>query len=759
MLTPSPIYDIAPPTSKSSLSRRKRSKRRQREPPIVGILIILLSIIASLLFISTIYLFHLHHAHLQSSPSLQQQQQHGPGGSAIRHKMDLANFLLQRHQNSMQQQQQQAQEEGGWKGGSEENFIKIVKDISESKNENKVNEAPPLKDKDTELQIEKNLHDWNKLQQILLQNDVISRIIPRTQTARGFSGLPPEQTPALQGAMRGTITCPDVDPRINEIMSSMLAFWNEPRGTQDAETQYYYEYKDKDGKQHRRQHPFIPKPLDKFDPKDLLQTVKSSRRRYLTFEPDTGGWNNMRISFEVVVLLAAISGRTLVLPPEQVMYLLQPKKGDKRQGKRQYTDYYNLTDNMELMRYVPIITAEEFLQLEGGDDGLISLKGYNETWTKHLHEISKSCEERKKSDVFCEDLYDHYVSHGQISTITSEFKFAKCLVFDADVFVQGSDHIDKLSPHSKGRIQQFCGKERDPLYYNQTLHDIPVWHFETRDLRYRLLVHFYAVLFFTDAKIGNYYKRFARDFFRYHHEVFCAAGKIILALQYENDMLSGNTNPTADLDPELVGGYSSLHVRRGDLQFKEARLNASEWYENTKELWKPNEILYVATDEGDKTFFDDFRKQHSGRLRFFDDYKALANLDKIDQTLYGMIDTVVASRGSIFVGTWFSTFSGYIVRLRGYFGMSKYFTYYSYLERKFFMHEWMDVGAGSMYAREYPTAWTGIDGDVFVDNDEETQRTDSGLQIPRDTIFPRLAMDKLKEGMLKLPTMLKRYKK
>ena len=315
----------------------------------------------------------------------------------------------------------------------------------------------------------------------------------------------------------------------------------------------------------------------------------------------------MRISFEVVVLLAAISGRTLVLPPEQVMYLLQPKKGDKRQGKRQYTDYYNLTDNMELMRYVPIITVEEFIQLEGGDDGLISLKGYNETWTNHLHEISKSCEERKKSDVFCEDLYDHYVSHGQVSTITSEFKYAKCLVFDADVFVQGSDHIHKLSPHSKGRIQQFCGQERDPFYYNQSLHDIPVWHFETRDLRYRLLVHFYAVLFFTDAKIGNYYKRFARDFFRYHDEVFCAAAKIILALQYENSMLSGNTNPTADLDPELVGGYSSLHVRRGDLQFKEARLNASEWYENTKELWKPNEILYVATDERNKTFFDDFQ--------------------------------------------------------------------------------------------------------------------------------------------------------
>ena len=128
----------------------------------------------------------------------------------------------------------------------------------------------------------------------------------------------------------------------------------------------------------------------------------------------------MRISFEIIIMLAALSGRTLVLPPEQVMYLLQPKRGDKRNGRRQYTDYYNLTDNMEFMRHVPIITAEEFLQLEGGADGVIPLTGYNTTWTTHLQTVSKSCEERKKSDVFCEDLYDHYASHGLVGRITSE---------------------------------------------------------------------------------------------------------------------------------------------------------------------------------------------------------------------------------------------------------------------------------------------------------------------------------------------------
>lgn len=72
----------------------------------------------------------------------------------------------------------------------------------------------------------------------------------------------------------------------------------------------------------------------------------------------------------------------------------------------------------------------------------------------------------------------------------------------------------------------------------------------------------------------------------------------------------------------------------------------------------------------------------------------------MDVTVYGLVDTLVASRGTMFAGTWFSSFSGYIVRLRGYFGMSKFSTYYSWLERKYFMHTWMNAWEASLWARE-----------------------------------------------------------
>lgn len=153
-----------------------------------------------------------------------------------------------------------------------------------------------------------------------------------------------------------------------------------------------------------------------------------------------------------------------------------------------------------------------------------------------------------------------------------------------------------------------------------------------------------------------------------------------------------------------MGGYSSLHVRHGDLQYKEVRFNASAWYENTRELWRPREVLYVATDERDPAWFDGFRARHAGPLRFFGDYRGVAALDDVDPTLYGLIETVVASRGAVFAGTWFSTFSGYIIRLRGYYGLSRHFSYYAWLKRKYFMTTWLDVGDASYYAGEYPGA-------------------------------------------------------
>ena len=82
----------------------------------------------------------------------------------------------------------------------------------------------------------------------------------KTSLARGYSGLPMEKTPALVGAKRGSIQC-DIDVDI-----SSLAYWNSPQGSRDEA--------------------FV-------SPFNVPSSIEG-KRKYLTFEADTGGWNNIR---------------------------------------------------------------------------------------------------------------------------------------------------------------------------------------------------------------------------------------------------------------------------------------------------------------------------------------------------------------------------------------------------------------------------------------------------------------------------------
>ena len=47
-----------------------------------------------------------------------------------------------------------------------------------------------------------------------------------------------------------------------------------------------------------------------------------------------GGWNNIRMAMETVMTMAVAMGRTLVLPPEQHMYLL-----DKGNSQRKHFSF------------------------------------------------------------------------------------------------------------------------------------------------------------------------------------------------------------------------------------------------------------------------------------------------------------------------------------------------------------------------------------------------------------------------------------
>lgn len=57
----------------------------------------------------------------------------------------------------------------------------------------------------------------------------------------------------------------------------------------------------------------------------LFAPPPDGQARYVTFEPDEGGFNNVRASLEVMVVFALVTGRTLVVPDPYPMYLLGEK--------------------------------------------------------------------------------------------------------------------------------------------------------------------------------------------------------------------------------------------------------------------------------------------------------------------------------------------------------------------------------------------------------------------------------------------------
>ena len=85
---------------------------------------------------------------------------------------------------------------------------------------------------------------------------------------------------------------------------------------------------------------------------------------------------------------------------------------------------------------------------------------------------------------------------------------------------------------------------------------------------------------------------------------------------------------------------------------------------------------------------------------------------------FGMLDQLIASKGRIFYGTFYSTFTGWIIRMRGYYidkhqlegsrsgTMESY--YFVPEDKKMCMKSYIHIHF-PFFAREYQTAWYNLD--------------------------------------------------
>ncbi|KAL9191105.1 hypothetical protein ACHAXT_000811 [Thalassiosira profunda] len=463
------------------------------------------------------------------------------------------------------------------------------------------------------------------------------------------------------GSEKGKIKC---DQEVWRIMS----YWNDPRSNRDRA--------------------FVSPFLEA--PSAWINIPKAKRARYLSFEPDMGGWNNIRMQFEIVFVLAAATGRILVMPPEAPQYLLSK---DQDRTHRSLQEFFAPFDDV-----VKTITTEEFFKREMIEKKTYPLPKDEETRTVVTNAV-KSCDWRAKSDNSCFRLHKYLT---EVADFVPDWHGEKhCLIMDDENWHRNRPG-DTFNAHRQ-HIEKFCSAKRKPVYYNREMHDAPLIHFHTYHKDTRLLAHYYAFIYFTAPPIGNFYRRLVRDRVRYNDEIMCAAGKIVYSLI--NESIGRYFNGAG-----AEAGYFSMHVRRGDFQWPKMRLSAEEWHENTRHWLQPDDqhLLYIATDETNQTWFAPLMKHY--KVRFLSDYAELAGLSNLDPNYVGMIDQIVASRARDFVGTYFSSFSAYIGRIRGYHSISGKRMFYSHPNYWNQTHSWA-YPHSSYSAREYPLGWVGIDED------------------------------------------------
>jgi hypothetical protein len=103
----------------------------------------------------------------------------------------------------------------------------------------------------------------------------------------------------------------------------------------------------------------------------------------------------------------------------------------------------------------------------------------------------------------------------------------------------------------------------------------------------------------------------------------------------------------------------------------------------------------------------------------------------VNSNYYGMIDQLTSSRGRVFFGTWWSTLSGYINRMRGYSSQKNKLDGYldgtlqSYYfvpdEKKYQMTVYKPVKL-PIYMREFPAAWRDTDRNIEEIHDEDVRQ-------------------------------------
>lgn len=459
------------------------------------------------------------------------------------------------------------------------------------------------------------------------------------------------------------------------------------------------------------------------------RNVDRGVEQYLLFEQDAAGFNNRRMSIETLITMGISMGRTIVLPPEQPIYMFQHRRA-KQKYRFSFEDFFHLNEAHLEHTGVNIITMTEFLKrvmeqhlIRDKVTGLPTFPPDNRTnWNnatgKELGKLHSWVEAHSYSVTGWET--NECIAYWPNTTDLDEFTWKRIqTLINRTTWPRLNSYDDAPVPVNasvEARFGEQRSNRRIACLYNSTMQSAQVLYFKHTFNRSgnRFLSPFYTFHFYDDWYEALWMRRFVRDHLRYHNELMCAAARVIDAIR-ERVRRRNIPNHTND-------SFHTMHIRRGDfvLQYKDVVVGAEMISDVAKDILEPNSTVFIATDEKNRSYFDPLTKHYD--ICFLDNFAD--QLKNVNVNYFGIIDQIIASKGDIFIGTWFSTLSAYVNRLRGYYSVrdklaghekgeinSFYFSppYKRNRMRKYFAPQ------GPLWAQEFPMAWRDIDHGIIPD--------------------------------------------